>query len=209
VPRDDLRLDRRHLDREGLDESAQVALRAFYTDPFFRYLAPTTRQRHRGLFLFFRTAISHLGPRGHLVTVRTTDDQIVGVSAWMAPGGYPQPMGTQLASIPGSFRALYRRPASMRDGSRYLTTIAKEHPKEPHWYLYLLCADPEFQRQGVGGLLLNDRLPQVDEEHVGSYLETQKQDNIAYYQRFGYEHKDTLRPVSDGPPIYTMWRPAR
>ena len=32
-------------------------------------------------------------------------------------------------------------------------------------------------------------------------LETQKEDNLSYYRRFGFEVVDRLRPVSDGPPL--------
>jgi GNAT superfamily N-acetyltransferase len=205
----ELHLDHSRLSGDRLDEAALVALRAFYTDPFFVHLAPRPRQRNRGLFLFFRTAMAHLGPQGKIVTVRDGAERIVGVSAWIAPGGYPQPIATQLASVPGSLRALYRRPRSMIDGQSYLTAIAKAHPKEPHWYLYILAADPEAQRRGVGSMLLGDRIPEIDAAGVASYLETQKLDNIAYYRRFGYESTATLSPVAGGPPVYTMWRPAR
>jgi len=49
----------------------------------------------------------------------------------------------------------------------------------------------------------------MDEEGVGGYLETQNEDNLAYYRRFGYELRETLRPVKDGPPLFTMWRRPR
>ena len=185
-----------------------MAVRGFYTDPFFLFLAPTGRVRNRGLFFFFRTALRHLGPNGEITTVRDSANHIVGVSAWLAPGGYPQPIGTQLASMPGSFRALYRRPQALIDGNKYLTAVAKAHPKEPHWYLYLLVADPETQRRGVGTMLMNARMAQIDTEGVGGYLETQKHDNLAYYRRFGFELVKPLSPVTGGPPIYTLWRPA-
>jgi ribosomal protein S18 acetylase RimI-like enzyme len=207
VPVDAYRLDRRVLTRDELNEAAAIALRGFYTDPFFVFLAPGAYQRQRGLFLFFRAALRHLGPKGVIVTARDGRDRIVGVSAWMAPGGYPQPISTQLAATPGSLRALYRRPRGLIDGTRYLEAIAKAHPKEPHWYLYLLVADPETQRRGVGTLLLNDRLPQIDQEHVGAYLETQKEENLAYYRRFGFDLVKPVAPVEDGPPVFTMWRP--
>jgi GNAT superfamily N-acetyltransferase len=209
MPSQELRVDRSPLTKEQLDEASQVAVRGFYTDPFFVFLSPSAKKRGSGLFFFFRTALRHLGPAGHIVTVRDSQDRIVGLSAWIAPGGYPQPIGTQLAQIPGSLRALARRPKSLVLGNQYLNAIAKVHPKEPHWYLYLLVADPEVQRQGVGSLLMNDRLGQIDDEHVGGYLETQKEDNLAYYRRFGYELVKPVAPVAGGPPIYTLWRPAR
>src|SRR5665811_139833 len=156
-----------------------------------------------------RSVLRHLGPRGEIVTVRTAQGRIVGVSAWMPPGGYPQPVGTQLAAIPGTVRALYRRPRALLDGNKYLVAVTHAHPKEAHWYLYLLVADPEMQRRGVGAMMVKDRLGQIDVEGVGSYLETQKQDNLAYYRRYGYELMKLLTPVVGGPPIYTLWRPPR
>jgi ribosomal protein S18 acetylase RimI-like enzyme len=116
---------------------------------------------------------------------------------------------TQLASIPGTIRALYRRPAALKVGTSYLNAIVKAHLKGEHWYLYLLVADPEYQRRGVGAMLLNDRIGEIDEQGLPAYLETQKTDNIAYYRRFGFELDQTLTPVPNGPPIYTMRRAAR
>jgi hypothetical protein len=58
-------------------------------------------------------------------------------------------------------------------------------------------------------MLLEQALAQVDSEGVGSHLETPRLDNVAYYQRFGYELIETLSPVEGGPPYYTMWRAPR
>ncbi len=58
-------------------------------------------------------------------------------------------------------------------------------------------------------MLTEQGLGWADEEGVGSYLETQKEDNIPYYRRFGYELRETLRPVEGGPPLFTMWRSPR
>jgi ribosomal protein S18 acetylase RimI-like enzyme len=186
-----------------------VANRAFFNDPFFRFLSPGDRLRARGLRIFFRANIAHLGEGGRIVTVRSDDDVILGMAAWLPTNRYPQSIGTQLAQVPGTLRALYRRPRALIDGNKYLATLAKSHPKEPHWYLYLLVADPSIQRSGVGTMLMHDGLARVDEEGVGSYLETQNEDNLAYYRRFGYELRETLQPVKEGPPLYTMWRRPR
>jgi GNAT superfamily N-acetyltransferase len=202
----DLRLDERVLSKGELTNASLVANRAFFSDPFFRFLSPSDRLRSRGLTLFFRANLAHFGDGGRIVTVRQADDTIVGVAAWLPTDRYPQSVGTQLAQIPGTFRALYRRPRALIDGNRYLTAIAKSHPKEPHWYLLLLVADPTIQRSGVGTMLMHHGLALADAEGVGGYLETQNGDNLAYYRRFGYELRETLRPVKEGPPLYTMWR---
>jgi GNAT superfamily N-acetyltransferase len=204
-----LHLNETTLSRAELTSSAQVASRAFFDDPFFEYLSPNDRLRERGLMIFFRANLAHLGEGARVVTVRDENNVIKGVAGWLPTGCYPQSLGTQLAQVPGTLRALYRRPRALLDGNKYLTQMAKSHPKEPHWYLYLLVADPSVQRSGIGTTLLEHGLAHADEEGVGSHLETQKEDNLPYYRRFGYELSTTLRPVSDGPPLYAMWRPPR
>lgn len=192
-----------------MKRASEVAMRAFFDDPFFVFLSENEHLRERGLRIFFRAMLIHLGKGGRIVTARTPDNQIVGVSAWLPTECYPQAVSTQLAQIPGILRALYRRPRALVRGYKFLDVMAKKHPKELHWYLFLLVADPSVQRSGIGKALLNDGLRQVDAEGVGSYLETQKFDNVAYYQGYGYELVNELRPVTGGPSLYAMWRKAR
>jgi predicted N-acetyltransferase YhbS len=58
-------------------------------------------------------------------------------------------------------------------------------------------------------MLMNDGIARIDAAHVGAYLETQKEDNHAYYRRFGFELRETLHPMPEGPPYFTMWRTTR
>lgn len=204
-----LRLDARPATSQVTNESAAVAARAFYTDPFFEHLGPPALLRYRGLSLFFRANLRHLGRGGRLTTVRDERDRVLGVSAWITTDGYPLSLRHELGSTPGTVRALYRRPRALLDGLAYLNAMAKNHPKEPHWYLFLLVADPEVQRSGIGRALLEDALVEIDKEGVAAYLETQKFDNLAYYQRFGFELIGELTPTKSGPPLYCMRRAPR
>lgn len=170
---------------------------------------PNEATRQRGLYLIHRSVLAHAGPGAHVRTVRTSNDRIVGVALWLPTGRYPLPVLTQLAQLPGSLRAFLRRPETMRRGYVYVKAAAQAHPTEPHWYLYLLMADPPIQRQGVGAALMHDGLALIDAEGVGTSLETQNEDNIAYYARFGFELRATLRPLAEGPSLYSLWRPPR
>jgi len=201
----DVEISSAPLSRRELEDVALVSARAFHTDPFFAYLSPGAMLRSRGLNRFSMTTASYLGPKGLLLTARR-EGRIVGVGGWVAPGGYPYPMREQLLQTLGALRALYPTPASLVKGLKYLTAVDKAHPKERLWYLQLLCCDPEHQRSGVGGALQDEVLRRCDAEGIGAYLETQNEDNLAYYRRFGWELVDTLRPLHDGPPIWTMRR---
>jgi ribosomal protein S18 acetylase RimI-like enzyme len=186
-----------------------MSSRAFFDDPFFAYLLPDDAMRRSRLPFFFRAVFTHLGPRGRIVTVRNGNDEPIGVAAWLTTGGYPLPLTVQLRQMPTSLRAFYRRPRSLAAGNRYMAALVRAHRKDPQWYLMVLCADPLAQRSGVGTMLLEEALTQVDVEGVGSHLETPRLDNVAYYRRFGYELIETLTPLEGGPPYYTMWRAPR
>jgi ribosomal protein S18 acetylase RimI-like enzyme len=209
-----LRVPGRRIDERplvGAELSAVVALssRAFFDDPFFTYLLPDDAMRRSRLPYFFRSVYTHMGEHGRIVTVRNDADEPLGVAAWLTTGGYPLPMRIQLGQIPSSLRAFYRRPKSLTLGNRYMASLIRAHRKDPQWYLMVLCADPPVQRSGVGTMLLEHAFAQIDLEGVGSHLETPRHDNVAYYQRFGYELIETLTPVESGPPYYTMWRAPR
>jgi GNAT superfamily N-acetyltransferase len=196
------------LSRREVQDVALVAARAFHTDPFFAFLSPGALLRSRGLALYFQTTTRHLGPTAKVLTARR-DGQIVGVAGWVPPGGYPYPIRDQLFQGLGTLRALAPRPLALVQGARYLAAVERSHPKEPTWYLQLLACDPEHQRSGVGAALLDGTLARCDDEGLGAYLETQKEDNLVYYRRFGFEVADVLRPVPGGPPLWTMRREPR
>lgn len=189
-----------------LDESAMVAARAFFHDPFFEYLDSRGITRARGLAIFFRASIAAAGPHAHLLGARDADGRLMGVSVVLDPDSYPLPAASQARQMAGALRALALRPQAVPAGVRYLLAIDQAHPKERLWYLQLLVVDPLAQRRGIGGLLQADMLRRAGEEGVGCYLETQKPQNIAYYRRFGYDLVDHLIPVPGGPPLYTMRR---
>jgi ribosomal protein S18 acetylase RimI-like enzyme len=202
-------VDERPLVGGDLSKVVELSSRAFQDDPFFTFMLPNDAMRRSRLPYFFRAVYTHMGEHGRIVTVRDENDVALGVAAWLTTGGYPLPMRVQLSQMPLSFRAFYRSPRALLKGNKYMASLVRAHRKDPQWYLMVLCADPPAQRSGVGTMLLEHAFAQVDAEGVGSHLETPRLDNVAYYQRFGYELIETLTPVEGAPPYYTMWRAPR
>ena len=48
-------------------------------------------------------------------------------------------------------------------------------------------------------------LERCDEEGLPAYLESSKESNIPYYQRFGWRVTREL-PLKNGPSLWAMWR---
>jgi GNAT superfamily N-acetyltransferase len=197
------------LDARTLDEVAVVAREAFADDPFFRFLSPNEKLRRRGLAIYWRGAVAALAERGLTLGVRRGDGRLVGVAAFVRPGGYPLPALSQIRQSGSALRALVAPPAAIVPGTKYLLAIDKAHPREPLWYLEMLVVEPAAQRGGVGAALQDHVYAMADAEQLPSYLETQKEDNLVYYRRFGYELVDELHPVKNGPPLWTMRREPR
>lgn len=191
-----------------VDEASVVAARAFHTDPFFAYLAPPALLRARGLAIYMKAILRNLGPGGTVLNARV-GGKIAGIGTWVAPGGYPYPIRQQIGQLLGTAHAFAPRPQMTPTGMRYMRAIEKAHPKEPMWYLAVLATDPEYQRSGVGTALVEPILERCDNEGVDAYLETQKEDNLAYYRRFGFEVVNVLAPVTDGPPLWALRRASR
>jgi GNAT superfamily N-acetyltransferase len=189
-----------------LDEVALVAARAFHYDPFFAFLEPAEVRRARGLALFCRSAVGSHGTAGQVTGARLANGRLVGVAAWVPPGAYPLGVGGQVRGFLGAGRALVLRPRGLRDGVRYMNAIERAHPKDPMWYLLLLVVDPSAQRTGIGAHLQEPVLERAEQDGIDCYLETQTEDNLPYYRRFGYEVEAELRPVPAGPPLWTMRR---
>jgi ribosomal protein S18 acetylase RimI-like enzyme len=197
------------LDRRTLGEVAVLGCRSFYDDPFFVHLSGESMLRARGLTLYMRSHMIALGESAVATGARNPDGILVGICVWQRPGTHPLPVGNQVREMGGSVRALIPRPKSLVKGLRYTLAIEKARPKDEHWYLSLLAVDPMAWRQGIGTALLEPSLATIDEDGLPCYLETQKEANLAYYRRFGFEETERLTPSRGGPPLFTMTRPVR
>lgn len=209
VAPNDVVLDPLALDRHTLDDVAVLGARGFFDDPFFMYLSADARLRARGLAIFVRSHLAVLGDRAVAVGARNEAGILVGVSVWQRPGTYPLPALAQARELVGSFRALVPRPPALRTGLRYVTAMERVRPRDEHWYLALLVTDPMLWRRGVGTALLEPTLASIDTEGLPCYLETQKEANLAFYRRFGFDLTERLEPNPGGPPLFTLTRPAR
>jgi ribosomal protein S18 acetylase RimI-like enzyme len=203
-----VRLDDVALTRREIREAGDVAGRAFAEGPFFKFLFPNELERTRSVRIIHRTVVSHPGRGARIRTARDSENRIVGLSLWLPTGCYPLSSATQLAQLPGGLRSS-RRLSSMRVGMAYAKATAPLHPTEPHWYLWLLMADPARQHHGIGTALMSDALASVDHESVGSYLETNNESNVAFYARFGFAVRATIRPLPGGPQFFSLWREPR
>lgn len=201
-------IDEGPLDAPTRAAAAALCGRAFYDDPFFRFLLPSDARREASLARLHDTVLAHQSPTARYAVARR-GGAVVGVSLWLPPGAFPLAPGAQLAQVPATLAAFWRHPRSLVHGNQIMRAAYRAHPKEPHWYLQLLAVEPAHQRSGVGSALMDPVLSVVDAEHLPAYLETQNEENVVYYSRFGFALDHRLDPVEGAPPLLALRREAR
>jgi len=183
--------------------------RAFYDDPIFGFFLPNLVNQTKGILAFMSAGVADAKPFNE-TWVAHADGKVACAAVWLPPGAYPRglrrDMQTNLRSIPVIARSGARSLASLR----LLTAVDKAHHAiiEPHYYLAILGTDPLFQRTGAGTAALAPVLERCDNEGLSAYLETQKEENLAYYRRHAFEMVQMLE-VKGVPPIWSMLRKPR
>lgn len=188
------------------DEMVAVLGRAFWPDPMFGVFARGPLHEHRLLPEVFSAVARDVAPFAE-TWVATRGDRIVGAALWLPPAGLPRGTGRDMA-LTARLGRLLLRGRNRRGGFRLLAAVEKKHPRVPHWYLAVLGTDPIVRGTGAGSALLAEVLGRADAAGEPAYLETQKEANLAYYERHGFVVRDVVR--LDGlPTAWTMWREPR
>ena len=176
---------------------ATVAL-AFASDPMMRWSFPDAT-RYLAIACDFIDAFG-----GHAVEHASADEiaEFAAVALWLPPGIAPD--GEAMGAIIGA-----NMPADRGDdGAALLEQMNRFHPKEPHWYLPLIGADPVHQGKGYGSALIAHALRRCDREGLPAYLESSSVANVPLYERHGFKIIGEIQSGSS-PKIYPMLRPAR
>ncbi len=70
---------------------------------------------------------------------------------------------------------------------RWISSWAKRDPDEAHVHLGPLAVDAHLQGQGIGSLIMREHCRRLDDGREVGYLETDKAENVRFYERFGFE----------------------
>lgn len=182
------------------DPLAAVLARAFADDPVWRWMFPRRPERMAAMFALLLHR-AHL-PNG-VSELAEQDGRIQAGALWDPPGRWRVPVATQLRQLPGLLRVLGTRTYAVLRG---LGELERAHPIEPHWYLAILGTDPSAQGRGFGSALLRSRLSRCDDRRFPAYLESSKETNVPYYERFGFRVTGEIHMPGGGPRLWPMWR---
>jgi GNAT superfamily N-acetyltransferase len=182
---------------KDLPNLAQTLAEAFFTDPLIEWWIPDVDRRRQILPAFFGIITEATLPGDELYTA----DDAVGGAVWLPPGG--QPSEDDMARLaPKLERATEEYADTLFD---MLALMDEKHPREPHYYLFLLGTRPEWQSRGIGSALMKVVLDRADREETPAYLEATSEGNKRLYLRHGFTVTEEVR-LRDAPPWWSMWR---
>ena len=159
---------------------------------------------HRRLHLLFRAGLALQVAAKQVVLSVRQDDLVTGVAVMQEPeSGFPL-----WAQIHWLLQVSFGiSPVVAWHLWQSLRILERHHPSEPHYYLMLLGVHPNFQKKGYAHALL-EALHARSEAHptsIGVYLETAKEQNVAFYKYFGYHVKTQVN--INGVENFLIFRP--
>jgi ribosomal protein S18 acetylase RimI-like enzyme len=131
------------------------------------------------------------------------DGTLVGVTG-VAPVGTCQPTPLQRLRLFPNLIALGPRTAA-RVG-QWLSAWAERDPDQPHVHLGPLAVDVHLQGQGIGSLVMDEHIRRLDAAGEVGYLETDKRENVRFYERFAFAVVDEA-PVLGVPNWFMLRQP--
>ena len=110
------------------------------------------------------------------------DETLVACTGVIVDGGC-RPSVAQLRMLPAIAGLGPRTAARM---AAWLRVWSARDLKEPHAHLGPLAVDRHLQGQGIGSVLLAEHCRQLDQRGEVGYLETDKPENVRFYEKQGY-----------------------
>jgi len=175
----------RELARADLKEAARLLSRGMCNNPanVRAFGIGNVLRRQRALARFFVPVLHGLYRRG-VVVGAFHEGTLVGVCGMARPTLCQPGVLEKLSVVPSVVLA---NPVSAPLGVlRWVGEWARRDPTEPHWHLGPLAVDSHLQGLGIGSAMLAAFCERMDGLRALSYLETDKSENVRFYQRFGF-----------------------
>ena len=167
-----------------LAAAERVLARAFRDSPLNVAVIGSDPERRLRANLCGAHALLPVALAHGLVLGARAADGLCGVLVATRPFAWPLPPPPLLANL----RRVFCQ--GLRVASRWgevFDAFARVHLPDPHWYLATLGVDPEFQSGGRGSALLASWLEGVAADAVPAWLETDREANVGFYRRAGFE----------------------
>ncbi len=190
----------REMKQEEIPQVTGILAKAYATNPVFQVIFPDKATIHHRLQLIFESMFKN-GPGRYFVA--EINGQLAG---GMQIAKSPECQSMSMKIVPQILRAVGGPGAFMRI-MKIIGAWKKHDYRQPHWHLETIGITPELQHQGIGKQLLAFYCDLVDKDKMEAYHETDKPENVPFYERFGFKVSD--EETVNGVKMWYLLRPAK
>ena len=183
---------------DRLDTTVSILANAFVSNPLHISVFGTERiDQNR---LFFRIGLRHMFTGRAFVALE--DGQVRGYIHFNpSPYCLPAPEEIPLAATT-LLKPLGRAIPQL---IKWFARWCHLDPEEPHVHLGPIGVATVAQKQGIGTALMNRYIEHLKQEQSAGYLETDKTENVKFYEKFGFAVRREEKLL--GTTVWYMWRP--
>ncbi|MFN2570716.1 MAG: GNAT family N-acetyltransferase [Gemmatimonadales bacterium] len=175
----------RELKEADLPSAVGIAARGMRDNPLhIAALGEDAEVRGQRLIGMFTVALPLIFSKG-VVLGAFDEDTLVGIAGMIAPGQC-QPSFTEKLSLMPRLVPAVGGGAFTRVG-RWMGIWAQHDLRQPHWHLGPVAVDAHLHGTGIGSTLMKEYCARLDRARVAGYLETDKESNVRFYERFGFQ----------------------
>jgi GNAT superfamily N-acetyltransferase len=197
----------RRLNAADASLAGETLARAFASNPGMVWVLPNDARRAEQL-RWLMTGYVRLGLRYGECWCTGDGGSLDGAAVWMPPGN-TDTSWMQMLSIGFGLAPWVFGWAGLRNYFRAIELMDRYHDQAalgPHWYLFVLGVEPARQRRGIGSRLMEPTLARADATGHPCYLETDRAEDVAFYQRHGFHVHVEYSYPSAGPRGWGMIR---
>ncbi|MGZ4942607.1 MAG: GNAT family N-acetyltransferase [Halobacteriota archaeon] len=190
----------REMKKADIPQVADVLAKAYATNPVFLAIYQGKPMVARRLQITFAAEFKYGSGNFFIAEL---DGRILG-GMWIAE--WPACQATSLKMILPGVRAAGGLAPLIRI-TKMLGAWKKHDPQKPHWHLKIVGIEPDFQSKGIGSQMMELYCDIVDRNKLEGYLETDRPENVPFYERFGF--KVVEEEIEIGVKYWLMLRPAK
>jgi ribosomal protein S18 acetylase RimI-like enzyme len=192
----------RELGADDVPAAAAVLGRGMRDNPLHvRGFGAEPGGREAQLTRFFMPVLRRLLPHGTVLGAFNAGT-LAGVCAMAEPGRCQPTVGQRLRILLALAGGMSL--PSLGAVLRWTRAWARHDPRDLHWHLGPVAVDRALQGRGIGKTLLAEFCRRMDARGQAAYLETDKDANVALYERFGF--RTTGQETVLGVPNWFMLR---
>jgi GNAT superfamily N-acetyltransferase len=179
----------RELSAVDVQSAAETLGRAMRDNPLHvRAFGPDADQRERVLVRHFSASLARqLDAAGTILGAfdPAAPHALLGAAAYLPPGRCQPSAAARVRSLP----TLLGSSGITRAWRTLLWSYewSRRDPEAAHWHLGPVGVNRDLQGRGVGSALVTAFGRRMDALHATAYLETDKPENVPFYERFGFQ----------------------